>query len=1196
MMRKRKISFLMALILAVFSVLPTGTTVYAEDMGSAENSTALETAVEELPVDVTTVMGTDQADEAVMESVDAEESQEDENSEEGEQVPGNDDQDIEIIEEAIRGISTEKESDYEVPEANEEMDLVISDVEVVGEELPIQEEAQSKTITSVKFNVTAPLSFTILNIIPGLQTIPVTVRYDDGTTEEITSWDFVNSKTPHWATITSTGDTLRLYGYEYFGGPIGIGTFDLTVSWEGLGDSASVTDSIPFTIEETELAELPESATLPVSREIYTGYSIPAQSSESVLKIVGSGMAQAEVALYCKDSSEYYMPMPYGSYNIDKSFNLDAGQDYVLLLRNFGDVAETVQFSVENKKSVQSVSITPKTSYNFFKLEEELPNLSAVVKYNDGTEQSIDGGWDLDWVEGDDGYTYALRHETDNSDLITVSLWNGMEKIRMDELLENDPLFGDFTLKVAVNTVRQDDADVTIQIDVAPTENEFPPKVEILPGQTKSYLISSADADQVVNIAPMDQILGEELEAILYRKESGRYLYEEKGYAFKIDAGKEYILVLKKEPWHNSSCTAVLSLGEKLAITSISITGIKESYDVEEDFRWDLNVHVVYGAEAYTADVDYGQLDFDDSSDCWYGETDYGETIIVESKYSDGVKVMEDEDFIVPGFYSLTAYVKGTEIQSETIIYEVTCTDMENIVLEKDYSVKDDADTYRDRYFSFTPSEDGEYVFSLLAEKSTEDDWGSCEVSLYDNRARLMGRESGEGLLTSSLKKGQTYYYVVGLYGSFDQAAIKLMKKRILTSATLESTLAETTFEMDEDSYIKLDHSKIKVRLHYSDGSSQVVEAKKSDQYGNFIDLWYCPFNTDGSPDLSRAYKIWFECDDEGIIANDAEWEDDPGTYALLAGVGDRDDDYNLVFEVPPVWVKIIIVPHGHVHSWNAPTVEVAPTCITEGKQSVYCSCGTMKPGSTTTVPKLAHSWKNMPTVDTKPTCITEGKQAIYCSICGTVKADSNKAIPRLAHSWSDWSIATNGRSVLSRTCSVCHTSETKSFSPVLKLTDKKLTMKTGQSTTKFKVTAMSEYDSLVSVKSSNTKILKVSNIAAKGTFKLKAQKKTGMAKLTITLKSGATKTIKVNVQKAKVKTTKIKVEKKKLTLKKKQKVKLVPVITPVTSYDKVKYTSSNKKVAVVSNKGQITAKNKGTATITVKSGKKKVQIKVTVK
>lgn len=45
-----------------------------------------------------------------------------------------------------------------------------------------------------------------------------------------------------------------------------------------------------------------------------------------------------------------------------------------------------------------------------------------------------------------------------------------------------------------------------------------------------------------------------------------------------------------------------------------------------------------------------------------------------------------------------------------------------------------------------------------------------------------------------------------------------------------------------------------------------------------------------------------------------------------------------------------------------------------------------------------------------------------------------------------------------------------------------------------------------------------------------------------------------------------------------------------------VKWSSSNKKVATVSSKGKVTAKKKGSATITVKAGKKKATCKVTVK
>ena len=46
----------------------------------------------------------------------------------------------------------------------------------------------------------------------------------------------------------------------------------------------------------------------------------------------------------------------------------------------------------------------------------------------------------------------------------------------------------------------------------------------------------------------------------------------------------------------------------------------------------------------------------------------------------------------------------------------------------------------------------------------------------------------------------------------------------------------------------------------------------------------------------------------------------------------------------------------------------------------------------------------------------------------------------------------------------------------------------------------------------------------------------------------------------------------------------------------KVKWTSSNKKVATVNSKGKVTAKKKGTATITAKVGGKKYKCKITVK
>ena len=134
-----------------------------------------------------------------------------------------------------------------------------------------------------------------------------------------------------------------------------------------------------------------------------------------------------------------------------------------------------------------------------------------------------------------------------------------------------------------------------------------------------------------------------------------------------------------------------------------------------------------------------------------------------------------------------------------------------------------------------------------------------------------------------------------------------------------------------------------------------------------------------------------------------------------------------------------------------------------------------------------------------------------------------------------------------------------------------------------------------MSWKSSNTRIVKVA-WKSNGSSTITAGNKTGKAKITITLKSGLQKVVKVTVQKNAVKTKKITGVTKNLRLNKKQKVVLHPVIIPLTSTQKIIYKSSNSKVASVNSKGQITAKKKGTAKITVKSGKKSYVITVKVR
>ena len=92
-----------------------------------------------------------------------------------------------------------------------------------------------------------------------------------------------------------------------------------------------------------------------------------------------------------------------------------------------------------------------------------------------------------------------------------------------------------------------------------------------------------------------------------------------------------------------------------------------------------------------------------------------------------------------------------------------------------------------------------------------------------------------------------------------------------------------------------------------------------------------------------------------------------------------------------------------------------------------------------------------------------------------------------------------------------------KKLTPILKVSASSVKLKKGQSTAGLKVTKMQKGDAVVSWKSGNNKIVKVSS---KG--KLTAQKRTGKTYVIVKLKSGISKKITVTVQKDAVKTTKI--------------------------------------------------------------------------
>ena len=163
-----------------------------------------------------------------------------------------------------------------------------------------------------------------------------------------------------------------------------------------------------------------------------------------------------------------------------------------------------------------------------------------------------------------------------------------------------------------------------------------------------------------------------------------------------------------------------------------------------------------------------------------------------------------------------------------------------------------------------------------------------------------------------------------------------------------------------------------------------------------------------------------------------------------------------------------------------------------------------------------------------------------------------------------------------------------------IKLNASSLVMQKKQKTSALKVSGMVKGDYVKSVVSGNKKILKVLKFTKNGTISLQAQNKTGKTTLTIKLANGAQKKITVKVQAGKVRTSRVSAGKK-ITVKKGKKQTLKPVCLPITTQEKTTYSSSNKKIVTVTSKGVIKGIRPGKAKITIKSGRKKMVVTVTV-
>ena len=285
-------------------------------------------------------------------------------------------------------------------------------------------------------------------------------------------------------------------------------------------------------------------------------------------------------------------------------------------------------------------------------------------------------------------------------------------------------------------------------------------------------------------------------------------------------------------------------------------------------------------------------------------------------------------------------------------------------------------------------------------------------------------------------------------------------------------------------------------------------------------------------------------------------------------------------------------------HSFGEWKIITKASCEQSGVQSRICQ--NCQKTETETLPATGHSfgaWK----IITKASCEQSGVQSRTCQNCQKTETET---VPATGHSYDAWKISRGatvlGEGEMRRSCqnTGCSSYQTKAIAKLpgfVRLNASRITLQTRQSTSGLKVTDMAKGDRIISWKSNKSSVATV-NKNGKITGK-----KAGTAVITVTLASGVTGQCKVKVQKEAVAAAGLDISLAglrggQLILKKGQSVTCKATVKPFTCKTKVTYSSGNSKIAKISKKGKIRAVKNGKTKITIRAGKKKKVIWVTVK
>ena len=283
-------------------------------------------------------------------------------------------------------------------------------------------------------------------------------------------------------------------------------------------------------------------------------------------------------------------------------------------------------------------------------------------------------------------------------------------------------------------------------------------------------------------------------------------------------------------------------------------------------------------------------------------------------------------------------------------------------------------------------------------------------------------------------------------------------------------------------------------------------------------------------------------------------------------------------------------------HDWESNyIIDKVATCTEDGTKSIYCKrCSEQK--DITKIPALGHNYGEW-SITKEATCTDKG---IHTKVCMRCPDQVSEEIPALGHSAGDWEVEKAStifaKGVEVKKCERCdivlEKRDIKKKKAKVKLNAKSTTMQVNKTSTALKVKSSSRGDTVRKWTSLNKKVAAVD----KKTGKITA-KSVGYTYITVTMKSGVSAKCKVIVQENAVATKKVLFGAKSIEIKNGKSKKLQVLRTPISANDKLEFTSSREKVAVVNSKGKVTAKSKGSTTITVKTATgKKASCKIYVK